>query len=516
MDVQPVRRALLSVSDKRGLVAFARRLVELGVELVATGGTARTLAQAGLAVREVGELTGVPELLEGRVKSLHPAVHAALLARRDRPEQLAELASRGIAPIDLLVVQLYPFEQAAGAGAGWDACIEQIDVGGPAMIRAAAKNHAFVAVVVDPDDYDRVLQAIAAKGGTDLALRRSLAAKAFARTARYDAAIARWMEAESGEPWPDWLVVAAPRISSLRYGENPHQRAALYRLPEQEGGVANARQLQGRELSYNNLLDADSALRLVWEFDRPAAVILKHHNPCGAAERDEPVDAWRAALACDPVSAYGGIAAFNRPVDAALAEALAERFLEVVVAPDFSAEARSRLAERSALRLLAAEPPAWDRLAAPELRSVTGGLLVQDPDRARLDPERLRPVTRRRPDAEEMRDLLFAWTVCKHVRSNAIVLAREGQTVGIGAGQMSRVDAVRLAIDKARRGLGARASVLASDAFFPFADGIEEAARAGVRAVIQPGGSRRDPEVIRAAEEAGIAMLFTGVRHFRH
>ncbi len=516
MDILPIRRALLSVADKTGLVDFARFLADRGIELLATGGTARLLAEAGIAVTEAGKLTGYGEFLDGRVKTLHPAVHAGLLARRDRAAHLADLEGRGIAPIDLLVVDLYPFEETRASGAGFEACIEQIDIGGPAMIRAAAKNHAFVTVLVDPADYPEVRRAIAERGGTELAFRRRLARKAFTRTAAYDAAIAAWLAAETGDFLPERLAIAGIRESVLRYGENPHQRGALYAGAEARPGVVGARQFQGKALSYNNILDADAAFELVAEFAEPALVIVKHNTPCGVAEGGDPADLWRRALACDPVSAYGGIVAVNRPLEADLARELAKLFLEVVIAPEVRPEAAAVLAGRKNLRLLETGGLPDPRGTAPVLRSVAGGFLAQERDSGRLDPAALRQVTSRAPTEAEMRDLLFAWKVAKHVRSNAIVLARGRATVGIGAGQTSRLDAVEIAVRKAERGRGARPCVVASDAFFPFPDGLVAAIRAGATAAIQPGGSLRDAEVIRVAEEAGIAMLFTGLRHFRH
>ncbi len=517
MDVIPVRRALLSVSDKRGIADFARRLAARGVELISTGGTARLLREAGLAVVEVGEVTGAGEFLDGRVKTLHPAVHAALLARRDREDHLRALEARGIAPIDLLVANLYPFEETVADGAGMEACVEQVDIGGPAMIRAAAKNHAFTAVVVEPEDYEPVLAEIEARGGTTLATRRRLAARAFRRTAAYDVAIARWLgEALGEDPLAERFVLAGTRALSLRYGENPHQRAALYRTEERRPGAARARRLQGAELGYNNLLDADAAFELVAEFDEPAVVIVKHNNPCGVAVGRDLVEVWKRALASDPVSAYGGIVAVNRPVEADLAGELTRLFLEVVIAPAFTAEARTVLAAKKRLRLLETGGVPEAGRDGVTVRALAGGFLVQERDVGRVDPTALEVVTKRAPTEAELQDLLFAWKVVKHVRSNAIVLARARATVGVGAGQMSRVDAVRLAVAKAREGRGSRGAVLASDAFFPFADGLVEAAKAGITAAIQPGGSVRDAEVIAAADAHGLAMVFTRMRHFRH
>ncbi len=516
MDVVPVRRALLSVSDKTGIVELASFLHGRGVELLSTGGTARSIAGAGLPVTEVGELTGVGEILGGRVKTLHPAVHAGILARRDVPEDMATLGRAGIRPIDLVVVNLYPFEATVESGADAAECVEQIDIGGPAMIRAAAKNHASVAVVTDPADYERVRAEIAETGGTTLALRRELARKAFARTAAYDCAIAEWLRGAPGEPPADRLLVAGTALRTLRYGENPHQKAAVYRLGPARPGAVTARLLQGKEPSYNNILDADAAFEAVAEFDDPAVVIVKHNTPCGAAEADDLLDAWKLALACDPVSAFGGIVAVNRPLDAVLAEELTRIFLEVVIAPDILPEARDVLAAKRSLRVLetGAMPDRSQRSLA--LRSVAAGILAQSRDAGTLRREDLRVVTKRAPTEQELADLLFAWKVVKHVRSNAIVLARGRATVGIGAGQTSRVDAVEIAARKAAKERGSRPCVVASDAFFPFPDGLVAAVEAGATAAIQPGGSVRDEEVIAAADEHGIAMVFTGMRHFRH
>ncbi len=516
MDIVPIRRALLSVSDKTGIVELARFLHERNIRLISTGGTARILAEAGLPVIEAEDLTGFGEFLDGRVKTLHPAIHAGLLARRDRADHLAELERHGIEPIDLAVINLYPFEETRARGAAFEECVERIDIGGPAMIRAAAKNHAFVTVVVDPCDYPLLRREIETHGGTRSGFRRRLAASAFARTAAYDAAISEWLREQLGETLPERLVVAGERLLTPRYGENPHQQAALYRGPERRPGAASARQLQGKPLSYNNILDADAAFELVAEFDRPALVIVKHNNPCGVAEGADMLDNWRRALACDPVSAYGGIVALNRPLDREVAEEIARLFLEVVIAPEITGEAQALLAGRKSLRVLETGGLPTTASPVPLLRSVAGGWLAQTRDAGSLDPERLETVTRRHPTEAERRDLMFAWKVAKHVRSNAIVLARAGATVGIGAGQMSRIDAVEIAVRKAERERGARPCVVASDAFFPFPDGLLAAIRAGATAAIQPGGSVRDEEVIRAADEAGIAMLFTGVRHFRH
>jgi phosphoribosylaminoimidazolecarboxamide formyltransferase / IMP cyclohydrolase len=523
-----VARALLSVSDKTGLVDFARALSEHGVELISTGGTARALAQAGLKVRDVSELTGFPEMMDGRVKTLHPKVHGGLLAIRDNAEHAAAMRAHGIAPIDLLVVNLYPFEAAVAKGADYDTMIENIDIGGPAMIRAAAKNHADVAVVVDPADYTAVLAEINEhKGATTLALRQKLAAKAYARTAVYDAAISNWFARELNDPTPPYRAFGGKLAEPLRYGENPHQSAAFYRVPERRVGVATAKQLQGKQLSYNNINDTDAAFECVAEFDptrTAACVIVKHANPCGAAEGWSVVDAYQKALACDPVSAFGGIVALNRTLDAEAARAITEIFTEVIIAPDASEEAIAIVAAKKNLRLLVAGGLPDPRTPGLLVKSVAGGLLVQSRDNAVIDDMDMKVVTKRAPTNAELRDLAFAFRVAKHVKSNTIVYAKDCATVGIGAGQMSRVDAARIAARKAEDAakeakLAApltKGSVAASDAFFPFADGLLVAIEAGATAVIQPGGSMRDGEVIKAADEHGIAMVFTGTRHFRH
>ena len=525
MTDRPIRRALLSVSDKAGLVEFARALAGHGIELVSTGGTATLLREAGLAVVDVAMLTGAPGILDGRVKTLHPAIHGGILARRDIDGHMATIAALGIAPIDLVVVNLYPFEASVEGDAGDDEAIEMIDIGGPALIRAAAKNHGSVAVVCDPADYARVSEALAAGGGdTDAALRRELAAKAFARTAAYDGAIARWFERRRDEPLPERLLIGATRREVMRYGENPQQRAALYLVAGATAGVAHAGQVQGKALSYNNLADADAGFELVSELTAPAVAIVKHANPCGCAESDDLATAYARALACDPQSAYGGIVALNRPLDQATALKIANLFTEVVIAPEADEAARAVLATRQNLRVLLTGGLLAPEAGALMLRSVSGGLLVQERDRGRVVETALRVVTGRAPTPAELADLHFAFTVCKHVKSNAIVFARHGATVAIGAGQMSRVDAVRIAIEKAAmvsreaeepqsRIVG---SVVASDAFFPFPDGLDAALRAGATAAIQPGGSVRDEEVIATADQAGAAMVFTGIRHFRH
>src|SRR5436190_7602016 len=523
-----VARALLSVSDKTGLIDFANALAARGVELISTGGTAKAIAAAGLKVKDVSELTGFPEMMDGRVKTLHPKVHGGLLAIRGNKEHLAAMKSHDIAPIDLLVVNLYPFEATVERGAGYEDCIENIDIGGPAMIRAAAKNHDDVAVVVEAQDYQAVLDELAANNGsTTLLLRRKLAAKAYARTAAYDAAISNWFAAQNGTDTPDFRAFGGRLLQSLRYGENPHQNAAFYATPERRPGVSTARQMQGKELSYNNINDTDAAYECVGEFDpnrTAACVIVKHANPCGVAEGADLVSAYRSALACDSTSAYVGIVALNRTLDAEAARAITEIFTEVIIAPDATEEAIAIVGARRNLRLLLAGDLPDPRTVGLTAKTVAGGLLVQSRDNAVVDDMTLKVVTRRAPDDAELRDLKFAFRVAKHVKSNTIVYARDLATVGIGAGQMSRVDSARIAARKAQDAAReaklaepmTRGSVVASDAFFPFADGLLVAIEAGATAVIQPGGSVRDDEVIRAANEAGIAMVFTGVRHFRH
>jgi phosphoribosylaminoimidazolecarboxamide formyltransferase/IMP cyclohydrolase len=527
-DLKRVTRALLSVSDKTGLVDFARALVARDVELVSTGGTHRTLAEAGLPVRELSDLTGFPEMMDGRVKTLHPKVHGGLLAVRSNPEHQAAMLAHGIAAIDLLVVNLYPFEATVAAGKAYEDCIENIDIGGPAMIRAAAKNHTDVAVVVDAADYASVLSDLEThEGAVTLTLRRRLAQKAYARTAAYDAAISNWFADQLGDATPAYRAVGGAIAEVMRYGENPHQAAAFYRTAEARPGVATARQVQGKQLSYNNINDTDAAYECVAEFapERRAAVaIIKHANPCGVAEGTTLLEAYERALRCDPVSAFGGIVALNRPLDAQAARRIVEIFTEVIIAPDASEEAIAIVGAKKNLRLLIAGGLPDPRQAGLTLRTVAGGFLAQSRDSAVVDAMDLRVVTKRAPSEAELADLRFAFRVAKHVKSNAIVYVRDGATVGIGAGQMSRVDSSRIAAWKAAEaaksaGLPqslAKGSVVASDAFFPFADGLLAAAEAGATAVIQPGGSVRDDEVIRAADEAGLAMVFTGHRHFRH
>ena len=523
-----VTRALLSVSDKSGLIDFARALSAHGVELISTGGTAKAIAAAGLAVRDVSELTGFPEMMDGRVKTLHPKVHGGLLAIRANAEHADAMTAHDIVPIDLLVVNLYPFEATVEKGAGYDDCIENIDIGGPAMIRAAAKNHDDVAVVVEASDYQAVLDELSAHdGATTRTLRRRLAAKAYARTAAYDAAISNWFAEQLKTDAPEFRAVGGKLIQSLRYGENPHQTAAFYRTPEQRPGVSTARQIQGKELSYNNINDTDAAYECIGEFDAArtaACVIVKHANPCGVAEGGDLVSAYRKALACDSTSAFGGIVALNRTLDADAARAITEIFTEVIIAPDATDEAIAIVATKKNLRLLLAGGLPDPRALGLTYKTVAGGLLVQSRDNAVVDTMTLKVATKRAPSDAEMRDLQFAFRVAKHVKSNTIVYAKDLATVGIGAGQMSRIDSARIAARKAQDAatemkLSApmtKGSVVASDAFFPFADGLLVAIEAGATAVIQPGGSVRDDEVIKAADDAGIAMVFTGTRHFKH
>ncbi|MEO6805192.1 MAG: bifunctional phosphoribosylaminoimidazolecarboxamide formyltransferase/IMP cyclohydrolase [Edaphobacter sp.] len=524
VDLRPVRRALLSVTDKTGLVGFARVLASFGVELVSTGGTAKALREAGLPVRDISDLTGFPEMLDGRVKTLHPKVHGGILHIRENAEHVAAVKEHAIEPIDMVVVNLYAFEKTSQKpGVKFAEVIENIDIGGPSMVRSAAKNFSDVAIVTSVGDYSLLGEEMAANGGSlTRATRWRLAKAAFAVTAAYDAGIASALESietPSGaavflrDELPGTVRVIDPLLKTLRYGENPHQKAALY-TDGSGKGVANARQLQGKELSYNNIVDLDACWELVSEFDEPAVVIIKHTNPCGASTGATVVEAYRRALAADPVSAFGGVIGVNREVDGAAAEEIAKLFVEAIVAPSFTVEALERFAAKKNLRLIEISPAETSRV----LKQVSGGLLVQDADRLRVSEAELQMVTKRKPTAEETRALLFAWRVCKHVKSNAIVYARfsegHGQTVGVGAGQMSRVDAARFGAMKAI--LPLQGTVAASDAFFPFPDGMETIAGAGATAVIQPGGSVRDAEVIEAADRLGVAMVFTGVRHFRH
>jgi phosphoribosylaminoimidazolecarboxamide formyltransferase/IMP cyclohydrolase len=521
-------RALISVSDKTGLIEFARALTDYGISLISTGGTRKELADAGLNVTDVSDVTGFPEMMDGRVKTLHPAVHGGILAIRNDAAHVEAMRTHRIRPIDLVVVNLYPFEKTAARGARFEDCIENIDIGGPALIRAAAKNHDDVAVIVEPTDYAALLDEFARHGGmTTLALRRRLAAKAYARTAAYDAAIANWFANELGNDAPDFRSVGGRLIEELRYGENPHQTAAFYRTPEARFGVATARQAQGKQLSYNNINDTDAAYECVAEFDparAAACAIIKHANPCGVAEGQSLLEAYRKALACDPVSAYGGIVALNQPLEADAARAITEIFTEVIIAPDATDEAIAIVGAKKNLRLLIAGGLPDPRARGLTAKTVAGGLLVQSRDNAVVDDMDLKPVTRRAPSNAELRDLRFAFRVAKHVKSNTIVYAKDSATVGIGAGQMSRIDSARIAARKAEDGAktaglkepATKGSVVGSDAFFPFADGLLVAIEAGATAVIQPGGSVRDDEVIKAADEHGIAMVFTGTRHFRH
>ncbi len=523
-----VRRALLSVSNKAGLIEFARALAGHGVDLVSTGGSIDALRGAGIAVRSVADLTGFPEIMDGRVKTLHPAVHGGILAMRGDPEHVEAMRTHEIEPIDLVVVNLYPFEAVRQSDAGYGAIVENIDIGGPAMVRAAAKNHAYVGIVTDPEDYAAVLDAMEANaGGLTLAFRKTLAAKAFARTAAYDAAIAGWFAETLGIAHPMWRSFGGKLDSVMRYGENPHQAASFYRTGEHRFGVSTATQIQGKALSYNNINDTDAAMELVGEFDpstHAAVAIVKHANPCGVAVGATLAKAYAKALACDPVSAFGGIVALNRPLDAHAAADIVRIFTEVIIAPDASDEARAIVAKKKNLRLLVAGGLPDPAAPGVTVKSVAGGLLVQTRDNAVVSGLDLEVVTKRAPTPAELDDLRFAFQVAKHVKSNAIVYVKDGATVGIGAGQMSRIDSARIAARKAQDAAHAaawpepmtRGSVVASDAFFPFADGLVSAIEAGATAVIQPGGSLRDDEVIAAADAAGIAMVFTGVRHFRH
>ncbi len=527
-DLTAVRRALISVSDKTGLAELGQALARRGIELLSTGGSAAALREAGLEVRDVADVTGFPEMMDGRVKTLHPAVHGGLLALRDDADHVAAMKKHGIGAIDLLVVNLYPFEETVAKGADYATCVENIDIGGPAMIRAAAKNHGFVTVVVDTEDYAALLGELDSNdGATGLAFRQKMAQIAFARTATYDAAVSTWMAGALGEPAPRRRVFAGTLAQGLRYGENPHQQAAFYLDGTARQGVATAKQHQGKELSYNNINDTDAAFELISEFpagDGPACAIIKHANPCGVAHGTSLVEAYRRAFDCDRTSAFGGIVALNRALDGETAEAIAEIFTEVVIAPGADEAAKRIFAKKKNLRLLTTE-----RLANParrmlSVRQVSGGYLVQDKDNGQVDLRDLRVVTKRAPNEWEVADMRFAWKIAKHVKSNAIVYCKDGATVGVGAGQMSRVDSTRIAAQKAQDmaaaldldDLPTKGSVVASDAFFPFPDGLLTAAAAGATAVIQPGGSMRDDQVIAAADEAGLAMIFTGMRHFRH
>ena len=526
-DSAPVKRALISVFDKTGLVDIARDLAGLGVELVSTGGTRAAIAAAGLGVKDITDLTGYPEMMDGRVKTLHPVVHGGLLGVRDAPDHAKAMSEHGIGGIDLVYVSLYPFEDAVAGGGDFATCVENIDIGGPAMIRSAAKNHAYVAVCTSPEDVAEVLAALKADGATSLDLRKSLAARAYARTAAYDTAISTWFAEQVGEGWPQRKSIAGKLVQTMRYGENPHQAAAFYAFPHPRPGVATAKQLQGKELSYNNIGDTDAAIELIAEFgksDKAAVAIIKHANPCGVALGGDLKEAYERALQCDPVSAFGGIVAVNRRLDRAAAREIVKIFTEVVVAPEADEDAIAVFARRKDLRLLltGALP---DPLASGEtFRSVAGGFLVQSRDAARIIAADLNVVTKVKPTPQQIEDMLFAFTVAKHVKSNAVIYAKDGQTAGIGAGQMNRRDSARIAAIRAAEAAEAAGlpqslavgSACASDAFFPFADGLLQAVEAGATSVIQPGGSIRDAEVIEAADQAGIAMAFTGVRVFRH
>ena len=524
----PIKRALLSVSDKTGLLEFAKSLVELGIELISTGGTSATLRAAGLKVKDVSEVTGFPEIMDGRVKTLHPKIHGGLLNIRNNADHQNAKTSHDISNIDLLVVNLYPFEVTIAKGAVWDDAIENIDVGGPAMIRAAAKNHGDVTVVIEPSDYDLIIAELKQNNvATSLATRKKLAGKAFARTAAYDSAIANWFNRQLGDVAPDYLTFGGKLHQPLRYGENPHQTAAVYKTNDGRSGIVDARQVQGKELSYNNINDADAALETIREFDgsdKAICVIVKHANPCGVALGETSIEAYLKALACDSTSAFGGILAFNRGLDGATAEEISKLFTEVIIAPNADDEARRILGAKKNLRLLLLADMAKKSPEARLIKSISGGLLVQSSDADMIGDQRFKVVSKRQPSPQELSDLRFAFKVAKHVKSNAIVFAQNGTTVGIGAGQMSRIDSTRIAVQKsldAATALGlktplVKGAVLASDAFFPFADGIEAAAEAGATAIIQPGGAMRDEDVIKAADAAGLAMIFTGMRHFRH
>ncbi|MBU6397363.1 MAG: bifunctional phosphoribosylaminoimidazolecarboxamide formyltransferase/IMP cyclohydrolase [Rhodospirillales bacterium] len=516
-DIVPIRTALISVSDKTGLVEFAQALVAAGAKILSTGGSAKTLREAGVAVTEVSEHTGFPEILEGRVKTLVPQVHGGILGKRHDPGHIAEMTEHGIAPIDLVAVNLYPFEATVARGAAFDDCIENIDIGGPAMIRSAAKNHESVAVLTEPGHYAKVLEDIAAQGGTTLSTRRSLAAAAYARTAAYDSAISGWFAAQLGETYPERVCISGTKKQELRYGENPHQSAAFYTTSPARFGVATATQAQGKELSYNNYNDTDAAFECVAEFDEPCVVIVKHANPCGVATAASTSTAWDLALACDPVSAFGGIVALNRTLDEETASKIASIFTEVIIAPDATAGAKAVLAAKKNLRLLTTGGVPNPAEAGVTFKSLAGGFLVQNRDAGRITAEALQIVTQRAPTAAELDDMLFAFRVGKHVKSNAIVYAKNRATIGVGAGQMNRVDSARIAAWRGKEAkLDFTGCAVASDAFFPFADGLETAIAAGASCVIQPGGSIRDKEVIAAADAAGIAMVFTNMRHFRH
>ncbi len=526
MSTVSIKRALISVSDKSGLLDLVKQLVAHNIEILSTGGSADALRKAGIPVTDVSAHTGFPEIMDGRVKTLHPRIHGGILQRRDLPSHQEAAGKHDIPPIDLVIVNLYPFRATVAKGGSYEECVENIDIGGPGMIRAAAKNHEFVAVITDPMQYPELLAELTVhKGATCLEFRQKLAASAYAETASYDAAIAEWFAGQQKVAYPETLTLAARKKQELRYGENPHQTAAFYVSNPAQFGIASAEQVQGKELSYNNLNDTDAAFELVSEFiDQPAIAIIKHANPCGVATGANLLEAYQRALACDPVSAFGGIIACNRPLDGAAAAAIADIFTEVIIAPDMDAEARAVLAAKKNLRVLLTHGMQNPTEAARIVKSVAGGFLVQSRDHITLDRAHLKCVTKRQPTEAELRDLIFAFTVAKHVKSNTIVYAKNSATVGIGAGQMSRIDSARIAFRKAQDAAQAAGSpepltkgcAAASDAFFPFADGLLVTIEAGATSVIQPGGSLRDADVIAAADEAGIAMLFTGTRHFRH
>lgn len=526
MDKVVIKRALLSVSDKTGLVELAKALAENGVEILSTGGSAKTIRDAGIPVKEVADHTGFPEMMDGRVKTLHPKIHGGFLALRDNADHVKAMKDHDIGGIDLVAVNLYPFEATVASGADFDTCIENIDIGGPAMVRSAAKNHGFVTIVTDPADYPAIIDEIKTQGGTSHAMRKALAAKAYARTAAYDTAISQWYAEQNGVTFPDRMTVSGTKVQECRYGENPHQIAAFYRNAEARPGIATATQHQGKELSYNNLNDTDAAFELVSEFDPsvPTVAIIKHANPCGVAKGATLKEAYEKALKCDPVSAFGGIVALNGTLDADTATEIVKVFTEVIIAPNVTDDAKAIIAAKKNLRLLTTGGLADPAQAAKMVKSVSGGYLVQNRDTGRITLDDLKVVTKRAPSDDELKDMLFAFQVGKHVKSNAIVYVRDGMTVGIGAGQMNRRDSSRIAAIRAGEAAEmageseslAKGSVVASDAFFPFADGLLAAAEAGATAIIQPGGSMRDEEVITAADEAGLAMVFTGMRHFRH
>ena len=525
-----IKRALLSVSDKTGLIELGKALHDKGVTLLSTGGSARALREAGIAVTDVSDITDFPEIMDGRVKTLHPKIHGGLLARRHHEGDQKAMQDHQIEGIDLVVVNLYPFEATVASGADYDICVENIDIGGPAMLRASAKNHEFVTVITDPNDYGQLLAQIEEQGGTDKAFRRAMAYKAFSLTAAYDSAVHSWLAPHAGEDaaFATQFSVNAQKQSSLRYGENPHQGAAAYAIGAPVPSVLHATQLQGKALSYNNLNDTDAAFALVSEFageaDLPTIAIIKHANPCGVASAPSLSEAWDKALSCDSVSAFGGIVAMNQTLDATTASKITDIFTEVVIAPDASDEARQIMAKKPNLRLLLTGAMADNLKSGVKFKAITGGMLVQSVDTGHITADDLQIVTKAKPSEAQMADMLFAWRVAKHVKSNAIIYVKDSQTVGIGAGQMSRVDSCKIAAEKARRmadmqgasQVGTIGSVVASDAFFPFADGLLEAIEAGASAVIQPGGSMRDAEVIEAADKAGIAMVFTSMRHFNH